>query len=209
MISVVLADDQQMFIDGLRVLLEKHNDINIVGEATNGHQVINILKNQPVDIVVLDIEMPEQNGIETTKIIKKDFPNSKVLILSMYDKKEYILKLMQHGASGYILKNKSKEELLMAIRNVAAGNSHYGLEVMNHAISTSNLDKDEEIQLTEREVEVLIKIAEGYTSKEAADLLFITERTVNTHRRNIMLKLDLPSGIHLTRYAIKHGYVKL
>lgn len=209
-IRVILADDHQMFIDGMKVFLEKHDHIEIVGEANNGVEVLDILENQSADVVVMDIEMPgEMDGIDATKYIRKHYPRTKVLILSMFDKKEFIIKLMRHGASGYILKNKSKEELITALHNVAAGRTHYGLEIMNHAIAVGNLDEDEEVNLTEREIEVMQKVAEGYSSKEAADILNISETTVNTHRRNIMAKLELPSATHLVRYAIKHGYVKL
>jgi len=209
MIKVLLADDHQMFIDGMRAFLEAHDDIEIVGEALNGVAVLDFLEKEAVDIVVLDITMPELDGLETTKIIRKKFKNTKVLILTMYDNKEFIIKLMRYGASGYILKNKTKEELFMAIHNVAAGRTHYGLEIMEHAVSVSNIDEDEEVNLTEREIEVMKKVAEGASSKEAAVILGISETTVNTHRRNIMSKLDLPSATHLVRYAIKHGYVHL
>jgi len=209
MTTILLADDHQMFIDGMKVYLEKYDHIQIVGEANNGDEVLDFLETNSVDVVVLDVEMPGTNGIEATKFIKKKYPNTNVLILSMYEKKEFIIKLMRYGASGYILKNKSKEELLTAINNVAAGRTHYGLEIMNHAISVSSIDEDDEVQLTEREIEVLQKIAEGYSSKETADLLFISETTVSTHRRNIMAKLEIPNATHLVRYAIKHGYVVL
>ena len=209
MTTVLLADDHQMFIDGMKVYLEKYDHIKVVGEANSGSEVLDFLETTFVDVVVLDVEMPDMDGIETTKYIKKKFPKTNVLILSMYDKKEFIIKLMRYGASGYILKNKSKEELLTAINNVSAGRTHYGLEIMNHAIAVSTIDEDDEAQLTEREIEVLQKIAEGFSSKEAADLLNISETTVSTHRRNIMAKLEIPNATHLVRYAIKHGYVEL
>ncbi len=208
-IKVLLADDHQMFIDGMKVFLEKYDHIEVVAEANNGNQVLDILENQPIDIIVLDIDMPELDGIQVTKQTTIKYPKTKVLILSMFDKKEFIIKLMQYGASGYILKNKSKEELLAAINSIAAGGTHYGLEIMKYAVSVSRIDKDEEVQLTEREIEVMQKIAEGHSSKEAAGILNISETTINTHRRNIMAKLELPSAVHLVRYAIKHGYVKL
>ena len=207
--TILLADDHQMFIDGMKFYLEKYDHIQIVGEANDGEAVLDFLAVNPVDVVVLDIEMPGMDGIETTKYIKKKYPKTNVLILSMYEKKEFIIKLMRYGASGYILKNKSKEELLTAINNVAAGRAHYGLEIMNQAIAVSSIDEEEEVQLTEREIEVLQKIAEGYSSKEAADLLNISETTVSTHRRNMMAKLEIPNATHLVRYAIKHGYVEL
>ena len=209
MIKLLLADDHQMFIDGIKSFLEKYEDIAIVAEANNGYQVLEILETEPIDIVVLDINMPGMDGIETTKIIRKKYANTKVLILSMYDNKNFIIKLIRNGAAGYILKNKTKEELYTAIQNVAAGRTHYGLEIMNHAIAVSQSKEEEEVQLTEREVEVMIKVAEGFSSKDAAKKLHISETTVNTHRRNIMSKLNLNSATQLVRYAIKKGYVEL
>lgn len=209
MIKILLADDHPMFIDGMRSFLQDHQEIQIMGEANTGTEVLDFLEKEMVDVVVLDINMPEMDGLETTKFIRKKYPDIKVLIITMYDKKEFILKLIRYGAAGYILKNKTKEELLMAIHNVAAGRTHYGLEVMAHAIEVSNIKEPEEVQLTERETEVLCKIAEGNSSKEAALALGISETTVNTHRRNIMAKLELPSAIHLVRYAIKNGLVNL
>ena len=157
-IKVLLADDHQMFIDGMKVFLEKYEHVEIVAEANNGNQVLDFLEQNSlnVDIVVLDIDMPDLDGIETTKFIRKKYKNVKVLILSMFDRKEFIIKLMRYGASGYILKNKSKEELLAALNSLAAGRTHYGLEIMQHAISVSDIDEDEEVQLTEREIEIFI-----------------------------------------------------
>ncbi len=211
MIKVLLADDQKMFMDGMRSFLEKESDIEIVGEAINGDEVINFLNKQSdVDVVILDVEMPIKDGIETTKIIKKDirFKKMKILILTMYNEKNFIVKLLEAGADGYILKNKSKEELVQAIHNVNRGQPHFGLEVLNQARSTSsNLEK--KIELTEREVEVLCLIAEGKTTREIAALLYISEPTVNTHRRNLLRKLEFPNDKYLVRYAIKQGFVKL
>jgi Response regulator containing a CheY-like receiver domain and an HTH DNA-binding domain len=209
MIRILLVDEQQMFLDGIRALLEKYSDIEVVGTANNGEQALKILNIMTVDVVVMDINMSGMNGIEATKLIREKYEKTKVLILSMSKKKEFIIKLIEHGATGYILKNKGKEELLMAIQNVAVGKSHYGLEVLDHAVSVSNIDRGSEVVLTEREREVLILIAEGYSSREISSSLYISEATVNTHRRNIMAKLGLPSATHMVRYAIKHGYVKL
>lgn len=211
MIKVLLADDHQLMIEGMETILQQEKEIEIVGKAATGDEVLNILKEKEVDVVVLDIEMPGSmgNGIDNTQIIRKDFPKTKVLILSMYNKKSFILKLMEAGAAGYILKNKSKEELLNAIYNVHRGNSHYGLEVLNQITQIGATDEEPEVQLSEREIEVLCKIAEGMTSLEISKLLNISPATVNTHRRNLLNKLDVPNDKHLVRYAIKHKLIEL
>ncbi|MCO6493676.1 MAG: response regulator transcription factor [Phaeodactylibacter sp.] len=208
MINVLLADDQRMFVEGMKAILQQEKDIDIVGEATNGDEVLAFLEKNPVDVVLLDIEMPETDGIEATRIIRKEHPLVKVLILSMYNKKSFILKLMQAGASGYILKEKSKEELIAAIHNVYRGQPHFSLEVLSK-IAGANSEPDTEVQLTERELEVLCLIAEGKTTKEIAPMLNIAEATVNTYRRNLLEKLEVSNDKHLVRYAIKHGLVEL
>lgn len=208
MIKVILADDHPIFLDGMKVYLEKYNHIQIVGEANNGEEVLTLLEMQPVDIVVLDIGMPKLDGIETTKFIGKKYPNTKVLIVSMHGKKEFIIKLMKYGAAGYILKNKTKEELLTAINNIAVGKTHYSLEIINQAVSLDFHSDEEEVFLTDREIEILKKITEGHSSKKIAELLYITETTVSTHKRNIQKKLKLPNTAQLVRYAIRNGYIK-
>lgn len=209
MINILLADDHPIFIDGLKSFLEKENKVKIVGEAFNGLQVLEKLDSGlKVDIVILDIDMPKLNGVETAKAIRKNYPNTKVLIVTSIDKKEFIIKLMQHGASGYVLKNKTKEELLSAIHNIYRGGSHYSLDILNTATSVKEYFPEEGV-LTDREVEVLKKIAEGWTSKEISQEFHISETTVNTHRRNILNKLDLPNTASLVRHAFKHKYVEV
>lgn len=208
MIKVLLADDHQLFIDGMKALLERAPEIEVVAEASDGQQVLEQLESIQVDVIILDIEMPNLDGVAATEFIRKKYPKTKVLIVTMYNKKEFIVNLMKYGASGYILKNRTKEELLQAIHTVYRGGSHYTLEVLDTATSIDE-SFPEEGKLTEREEEVLCKIAEGLTSKEMAALLFISETTVNTHRRNILSKLNLPNATSLVRYAIKNGYVEL
>ena len=211
MIKVLLADDQQLLLDGMISFLEKDEKIQVHGTALNGDEVLNFLKAHPdTDVVVMDVEMPVKNGIETTRAIREDkqLENIKVLILSMYNKKEFILKLMEAGANGYILKDKGKEQLIFAIYNVHEGKTHFGLEVQQAAFSPiSKMEK--KVDLTERELDVLCLIAEGMMTREIATKLFISEPTVNTHRRNLLRKLDVPNDKHLVRYAIKKGLVEL
>lgn len=208
MIKVLVADDHQLFLDGLKSLLKEDSEIEVIGEALDGHEVLELLEQHPIDIAILDIEMPNLNGVETTRLIRQKYPKTKVLILTMYNKKDFIVNLMKYGASGYILKNKTTKELLEAIHNIYHGKIHYSLEVLNTATTIDDNHYEEGI-LTEREEQVLIKIAEGYKSREVSELLFISEATVNTHRRNILAKLNLPNVAHLVRYAIKNGYVEL
>lgn len=211
MIKVLLADDQKMFMDGMIAFLENEKDIQIVGTASNGDEVLTFLGENPdTEVVVLDVEMPEKDGVDTAKIIKKDprLSKVKILILSMYNRKDFISRLMDAGADGYILKNKSKEELVQAIHHVHSGQPHFGIEVLRKATST-NSDLEKNIELTDREHEVLCLIAEGKTTREIAAELYISEPTVNTHRRNLLRKLEFPNDKYLVRYAIKQGYVKL
>ena len=209
-INVLLADDHKMFLDGMRAVLDADSVIHIVGEALNGIQVLEFLEKgeQQVDVLVLDVEMPEMDGVQVAKEIVKRFPHVKVLIVSMYKRKNYIVNLMRVGVSGYILKNKSKKELVGAIKNVYDNIPHFGLEILGTVSSRDEYDEPE-TPLTERESEVLCKIAEAMTTKQIAAELNISEATVNTHRRNLLLKLDKPNDKHLVRYAIKIGLVTL
>ncbi len=208
MIKVFLADDHQLFIDGMKALLEREKDIIVVGEAVNGEEVLDKIPDTEPNVLVLDIEMPELDGIEVTKYVTKHHKELKVLVLTMHNKKDFIMELMRIGAAGYILKNKSKEELVFAIHNVFNGRPHYGLEVLNTATVVSR--QTEEVgKLTNREKEILRELALGKTAKEIGHDLKIAESTVNTHRRNILKKLNLPNEKHLIRYAFKNGIVDL
>ena len=209
MIKVLLADDHQLMRDGIKSILRQEKEIEILGEASNGEEVLSFLEHTSVDIAIIDIEMPGMDGIDATKIIRKEYPNTKVLILSMYKRKSFILKLMNAGAAGYILKEKSKQQLISAIHNISRGNSHYGIEVINQVTNLDSENNETYVQLSERELEVLCLIAEGLTSKEISVKLSRAEATINTHRRNLLQKLEVPNDKHLVRYAIKHKLVEL
>ncbi|MEM6379044.1 MAG: response regulator transcription factor [Bacteroidota bacterium] len=206
-IKVLLADDQRLFVDGLVAVLEQAKEIEIVGQVYDGEQVLEFLEKQEVDIIVLDVEMPNLNGVDAAAIITQKYPKIKILILSMYNDKRFIVNLMRLGVAGYILKNKSKEELVSAIYNVHRGNAHFGLEVLNSIAKTDNRPAKEDVELSDRQKEILIKIAEGNTTKQIADLLHISETTVNTHRRNLLRKLGVPNEKFLVRYAIRKGLI--
>jgi two-component system, NarL family, nitrate/nitrite response regulator NarL len=210
MINVVIADDHQIVLDGLKSLLEREKDICLVGEALNGKELLALLEKNQADVAVIDIDMPIMNGFEATKEIKKLYLGVKVLILSMYNDNEYIRQLIETGASGYILKNKGKEELVNAIKKIAAGDEYYGDAVIKTLIADLKKNKKSinnvNIILTKREKEILGLIAEGNSTPQISDKLFIAHCTVETHRRNLIDKLGVANTKELIRYAIENGY---
>jgi len=208
MINVLIADDHQLILDGIQAFLEKEKDIHVVGTASNGKEVMQQVKEKAVDVVVLDVSMPEMDGIAATKALRKQHPNIKILIVSMYKKREYILELMRLGVNGYVLKNKSREELVGAIHNVYRGSQHFGLEVLD-ALPSRPERPVETAPLSKREKEVLRLVGEAKSAKEIASELGIVEHTVNAYWRNLKKKLDVRNVQGLVRYAIKHGYTEL
>lgn len=209
MIKVLLADDHQMMTAGIRAFLEKEKEMEVVAEARNGSQVLTILNNTPVDVAVLDIEMPEMDGIETAKAIKRDFPNVKILMLTMYDKGVFIIKLLQAGAHGYLLKNKSKEALVGAIHAIYGGSRYFPPDILAKTADTPHIEEEKLVKLTTREKEVLSLIGEALPMKKIADQLNISKTTVIFHNNNLRFKLGIPNIQGLVKYAIKHGYTKL
>lgn len=209
MTKVLIADDHLLFVDGVAAVLQKYNDIKIVGKVVNGLEVLEYLKNTTVNLVILDINMPKLDGLKTLAIIKKDYPNIKVLLVSMYNTNEFVVQARTIGAHGFILKECGGKELVMAIRKITTGGRYYSLRV-DEKYDSILFDKEQEkIELSEREIDVIIKLAEGYTSIETGNLLHISKYTVDAHRRNIFAKLDIKNVVQLTRYAIKKKYVDL
>jgi len=209
-IKVVIADDHQIVIDGLKSLLSEEKNIEVIGEALNGKEVLNILEKQDVDMIVLDIEMPLLSGVETTKIIKEKYPNVKVLILSMYNTEKFVHNIIEIGADGYILKNKGKEELVLAIKYISEGDEFFGREVEKTYRMSQKRKNDESknVKLTKREIEVLKLIAIGNTTPKISDKLYIAHSTVETHRRNLIEKTGVEGGSKgLVRYALENGYL--
>lgn len=208
MIRVLLADDHQVLTDGIRSFLEKEDGIEVVGEARNGKEALRFLENNPTDVVVLDIEMEEMGGIEATGLIKEKFPQSRVLILSMFEEKEYVQKALEAGADGYVLKDSKKEALVGAIHTVHGGASY--IPPWLPLIFIPGPKKQEsEIHPTERERIVLQLLANGLAAKEIAARLDIGENTVRTHIRNLREKFGVSNVVQLVTAALKRGLVRL
>jgi len=205
-INVLLTDDHQLIIDGLKSLLKNQEYINVSAEANNGREALRILSFLPIDVVLMDIDMPVMNGIETIKEIKKQYPDVKVIILSMHNEAGMIKSLVDLGANGYMLKSCSQDEVVSAIRKVAAGQSYFSPDVTMALLKPAHPEQKTEI-LTERETEILKLIAAGFSNKEVGDKLFISHRTVDTHRTNLMKKLGVSNIAGLISFAIKNGII--
>lgn len=210
-IKIILAEDQQVVLEGLASLLKDVEGIEVVGMAQNGHQALQLLKEQKADVAVLDISMPVLDGLETTAKIKTQYPDMKVLILTMYNREEYIKSIIASGASGYILKNKSGNELFKAIRAVHEGEEYFTDSVRDVLIKSmrSQPTTSPDPKLTTREKEVLRLIGEGLTTRQMSKKLFIAPSTIETHRRNLITKLGVKgSSKGLMKYAIENGFLE-
>lgn len=211
---VLLVDDHQVMRQALRTLLEQKTDLRIVDEASSGREAVKMAVKHEPDLVLMDVTMPDLNGVEATSRIKKDCPNTKVIALSMHTDQQYVIKMLKAGASGYLLKNCSFDELQGAIKRVLEGGSYISPQaadvLVNQLHSGPVKEGESELQkLTSREREILQMIAEAKKSKEIAEKLCISSKTVYTHRRNIMEKLQAKNAADLTRIAIKNGLTSL
>lgn len=208
MIKVLLADDHSIFLDGLKMLLNAQPRIKVVASLTNGKEVLTALKTCQPDVAVLDIRMEPMDGIETAKYIRKNYPQIKILMLTMHNQKSLILNLMKIGVKGYILKENSKEELVQAIRIVDDGGSYFSLKVMDEVVNGEDEAPQQDIELTDREMEILKLIAsEGLTAREIGNRLYISTNTVNTHRRNLLHKVGVKKDTQLVIFAYENKIV--
>lgn len=205
-ISVLLVDDHPMVQGGLIACLAFYDDITIVGTCSNGADALTQAKALKPDVILMDVSMPDMNGIDATEIITEQCPNVKILIFSMHDSQAFVSSAIQAGASGYVLKDTSSEEVYYAIKAIAKGNTHFSSSIAKMLIE--NPIKKESEKLTTREQVILSNVARGLSSKEVARKLNISFRTVDAHRRNIKVKLNIESLAELVRYAVSHGLIK-
>lgn len=215
MIRVLLTDDHTILRDGIRALLSLQPDLEVVGEAGNGQELLNLLQTTPADVVLMDINMPVMDGFTTMGQLRAQHPNLRVLVLSMLDHENYVHRMLEAGAHGYVLKNADITEISHAIRTVAAGRpflcTELGLDLLNKLVRTSvvvsesSQPKSGVGDLSKRELEVLHLIAEGLTNAEIADRLFTSKRTIETHRQNIIEKTQAKNTAALIKFAVSNG----
>ncbi len=208
-VKIVLVDDHQMLIDGLKAILSQYSDIQILKTYTNGNILIEEINLLKPDLILTDISMPLIDGYELTKEIKKINPEIQVIALSMSGDITSINKMLDAGISGYVLKNAGNEELVAAIHKVAEGKMHFSDEVLAEMSRSANTkqNKQDKINLSDREIEILKLISLEHNNAEIADLLFISERTVETHRKNMMRKTNSKTMIGLLRTAMEHKLI--
>jgi DNA-binding NarL/FixJ family response regulator len=206
-VKIFIIDDHQMFIDGIKALLKGIPGVEIAGESTSGKMACEMIRQVIPDIVLMDLGLPDLNGIELTEIIRKELPTVKVVALTMYDDTYKITGMIRAGAKAYVLKNTSREELLDAIRVVAAGGVYFPGEVWAKGMEKLDQHSSTSLSLlTERETEIIRLIAKSFTNKEIANQLCISELTVNTHRKNAMRKLSLKNTAALVKFVIDNNF---
>jgi DNA-binding NarL/FixJ family response regulator len=219
-INIVLADDHQLVRDGIKSLLVKYECFNVVGEAGDGLEVLQILEEteETIDLILADINMPLMNGLELAKKVTSTYPQTRLIILSMLDHEKYVAQALQSGAKGYLLKSVNEDELVFSIKQVMY-NPFYICSELSYQLLSKNLlgirsankstfNNQPEVEFSGREIEILELIAEGYTNMEIADKLFISKRTVEGHRLQMISKLGVRNTVSLVKYCITNGILK-
>lgn len=212
-IQIAIVDDHQIVRDGIRILLEDEPGVEVICEAENGKEAVKLFetKDADIDIVVMDITMPEMDGIQATKIIKDKHPDVKVLALTMLSEDQHIRKMIKAGASGYILKSSGKQELIKAINTITDGKHYFSNDatqaILQELVSpeVSSTREEQDVHITEREMEVLKLIVNEFTNQEIADKLFVSVRTVDAHRRNLLQKTGAKNTAGLVKFALKNN----
>jgi DNA-binding NarL/FixJ family response regulator len=211
-VNILVVDDHEIFRNGLKMVLGKLKYVCVIGEATNGEEFLEKLKEGMPDIVLLDIEMPVMNGLEAAKIAIQKYPDLKIIALTMFNEDDYVQSMLDTGVKGFLIKNINKDTLDKAIQTVSNGGNYYSEELFE--FFTRQLKKEKEpasaeVEFTRREKEILQLLCEGLSNKEIADALFVSERTVLGHKTNLMIKTNCKNSLSLMAYAIKHKHVVL
>ncbi len=210
--KIIIVDDHTLFRNGLKILLNNLKDYRVVAEASNGKEFLDLLETTHPDLVLLDIEMPVMDGIEAARLAIQKFPTLKIITLSMYGEEDYYYQMVNAGVKGFMLKNSDIKEVKAALETVSEGGSYFSSELLENLVNslkTIKKDKETHTELSERELEILVLICQGYSNQEIADQLFISKRTVDKHRANILEKSESKNTAQLVVYAIKNKLVEL
>jgi DNA-binding NarL/FixJ family response regulator len=205
--TIIIVDDHKLFRNGLKFILEELNDIEVISEASDGKEFLDLLELYTPDLVLMDINMPNMNGVEATKRALDKVPDLKVLVLSMFSDEEYYNTMIELGVKGFILKDADNHELKLAIKKILTGGTYFSQELLLKLL-TKRPDS-EDISLTKREKEILELLCKGYSNNQISDKLHISQRTVERHRASLLLKTDSPNSISLVVYAIKNKLVNI
>jgi len=210
-IRIIITDDHQLFRNGLKILLNAFQEFEVVAEASNGEEFLRILKNTPAEVVLMDINMPEMDGIEATRKGLKLNPGIDIIALSMYGEEEYYYKMVDAGAKGFLLKDSDISEVKEAILTVRRGGSYFSQELLYHVIQKIKHRESESksANLSKREKEILVKICEGLSNQEIAETLFISKRTVDKHRANLLGKTNSKNTASLILFAIRNKLIEI
>lgn len=208
-ISLAIVDDHQIVIDGLKSLLHGHDQFTVIHETTKPEDMCRLLETKPADILLTDVMMPVMNGMELSKAVRKQFPDIKILALSMSGQGDLVNQMIEDAdISGYVLKNIGKQELIKALEKISAGGIYFSDEVIEEMTRASEIKRESaEVNLTAREIEIVQLIEKEFSNKKIADTLFLSERTIETHRKNIFRKTQTNSVIGLIKYAYEHKLI--
>jgi DNA-binding NarL/FixJ family response regulator len=211
-IRIFIADDHRMFAEGIQAILGSDSEFHIAGSAPTGKHLLAMLRtSDPADVILMDVSMPEMGGLETTRHVRKEWPKTKIIVLTMHKEPGLVKSMLEAGADGFILKNTGKTELEHAIRTVMSGETYFSKEVMESMMHSYRFpgqqSGQEEVRITKREKEVLKLIVDEKTAQEIADQLCISQHTVDSHRKNLLSKLEVRNTAGLVKYALRNGIV--
>jgi DNA-binding NarL/FixJ family response regulator len=211
-LKVIIVDDHEIFRNGLQTILKRIENIKLIASASNGSEFLELLKKEVPDVVLMDIKMPVIDGVDATRYALEAHPEIKIIALSMFGDEEYLQQMIQAGAKGFLLKNITRKELSHAIELVFAGGNYYSEELLSFFTKKYIQEippEQDDLQITKREMEVLQLVAEGFSNQEIADRLFISKRTVDGHKNNLIVKTGSKNMVDLLVYSIKKGLVKI